>query len=94
MTETAREFGLPMIVGVDRQHFGAQGRETFNTAVLVTPDGSWCEPGRLEQSYYDKMHLVPVRRVHAFRQEPALAAEPVAAGHAVPVRASGPRASC
>ena len=47
-----------MILGVDRQHFGAQGRETFNSAVLVTPDGSWCEPGRLEQSYYDKMHLV------------------------------------
>ncbi len=58
MTEAAREFGLPMIVGVNRQHFGAQGRETFNSAVLVTPDGSWCEPGRHERSYYDKMHLV------------------------------------
>ena len=30
----------------------------YNSAVLVTPDGSWCEPGRREQSYYDKMHLV------------------------------------
>ena len=47
MTEAAREFGLPMIVGIDRQHFGAQGRETFNSAVLITPDGSWCEPDRL-----------------------------------------------
>jgi apolipoprotein N-acyltransferase len=27
--------------------------------VLITPDGKWCEPGRIEQSYYDKMHLVP-----------------------------------
>ncbi len=58
MTETARRFGLPMIVGISRQHYGAQGPETFNSAVLITPDGSWCEPGRLEQSYYDKMHLV------------------------------------
>ncbi len=59
MTETAREFGLPMIVGINRQHFGARGRQIFNSAVLITPDGKWCEPGRLEQSYYDKMHLVP-----------------------------------
>ena len=59
MTATAREFGRPMIVGIDREHFGAQGRETFNSAVLITPDGKWCEPGRIEQSYYDKMHLVP-----------------------------------
>jgi len=58
MTKTARGFGLPMIVGIGRLHFGAQSRETFNSAVLITPDGSWCEPGRLEQSYYDKMHLV------------------------------------
>ena len=58
MTTAARKYGLPMIVGVDRQRYGAQGREVFNTAVLITPDGSWCQPGRLEQSYYDKMHLV------------------------------------
>ena len=59
MTEAARGFGLPMILGVDRQHFGVHGRETFNAAVLVTPDGKWCAPGCLEQSYYDKTHLVP-----------------------------------
>jgi len=59
MTKAAREFGLPMIVGVNREHFGALGREVFNSAVLLTPDGSWCNPDRLEQSYYDKMHLVP-----------------------------------
>ncbi len=59
MTETARGFGRPMIVGIGRQHFGAHGVETFNSAVLITPDGRWCAPGRLEQSYYDKMHLVP-----------------------------------
>ena len=27
--------------------------------MLVTPDGTWRQPGRIEQSYYDKMHLVP-----------------------------------
>jgi apolipoprotein N-acyltransferase len=59
MTWTAHAFGLPMIVGINRQHFGASGRQIFNSAVLITPDGKWCEPGRLEQSYYDKMHLVP-----------------------------------
>jgi apolipoprotein N-acyltransferase len=59
LTETAREFGRPMIVGVDREHFTVLGVETFNTAVLVTPDGKWCAPDRIEQSYYDKMHLVP-----------------------------------
>ena len=59
MTDEARAFGLPMIVGVDRMHFGAAGRETFNSAVLITPDKSWCEPGRREECYYDKMHLVP-----------------------------------
>jgi apolipoprotein N-acyltransferase len=58
MTKTALEFGRPMIVGVEREHYGADGREAFNSAVLITPDGSWCKPGRLEQSYYDKMHLV------------------------------------
>ena len=47
-----------MILGLDREHYSAQGRDIYNSAVLVTPDGSWCEPGRLEQSYYDKMHLV------------------------------------
>ena len=59
MTATAREFGRPMILGLDREHFGPQGVDVYNSAVLVTPDGRWCEPGRCEQSYYDKMHLVP-----------------------------------
>ena len=58
MTAAAREFGLPMIVGLDRMHYSAQGVDFFNSAVLITPDGKWCEPGRREQSYYDKMHLV------------------------------------
>ena len=48
-----------MLVGIGRQYYGARGREIFNSAVLITPDGSWCRPDRLEQSYYDKMHLVP-----------------------------------
>jgi apolipoprotein N-acyltransferase len=59
MTAAAREFGLPMLVGVQREHYGVEGRETFNSAALVTPDGQWCDPDRVEQSYYDKMHLVP-----------------------------------
>ena len=59
MTAAAREFGLPMILGLDRMHYGSQGMDYYNSAVLVTPDGRWCEPSRCEQSYYDKMHLVP-----------------------------------
>jgi len=59
MTEVAREFGKPMIVGVNRHHFGARGCEVFNSAALLTPDGSWCKPERLVASYYDKTHLVP-----------------------------------
>ena len=27
--------------------------------MLITPDGKWCKPNRLEQFYYDKIHLVP-----------------------------------
>jgi apolipoprotein N-acyltransferase len=50
MTAAAQEFSL---------HYGPQGLEVFNCAALVTPDGRWCEPARLQQLYYDKMHLVP-----------------------------------
>jgi apolipoprotein N-acyltransferase len=59
MTDTAREFRHAMIVGVQQEHYGRQGRETFNSAVLITPDGRWCEPDHIEHSCYDKMHLVP-----------------------------------
>ena len=45
-------------MGIDRKQFGPEGVDFYNSAVLVTPDGSWCKPGRREQSYYDKMHLV------------------------------------
>jgi apolipoprotein N-acyltransferase len=58
MTAAARQFGLPMILGLQREHSGRRGSDVYNSAVLVTPDGSWCEPGRREHSYYDKMHLV------------------------------------
>ena len=58
MTAAARQFGLPMIVGIEREQFSPGGVDIYNSAVLVTPDGSWCKPGRREQSYYDKMHLV------------------------------------
>ena len=58
MTSAAVEFRRPMIVGVDREHFGPRGLEFFNTAVLVTPDGQWFQrpPDRY---FYDKTHLVP-----------------------------------
>ena len=88
----AREFGRPMIVGVEREYFGAEGREIFNTAVLVTPDGSWCEPGRREQSYYDKMHLVPFGEYMPFAKIcPGCRA--CRRWARAPVRASGPSAS-
>ena len=58
MTQTAVTFERPMIVGVDREHYGARGREVFNSAVLITPDGRWFRrpPDRY---FYDKTHLVP-----------------------------------
>ena len=58
MTQTAVTFERPMIVGVDREHYGARGREVFNSAVLITPDGRWFQrpPDRY---FYDKTHLVP-----------------------------------
>jgi apolipoprotein N-acyltransferase len=58
MTHTAVDFGRPMIVGVDREHYGADGREVFNSGVLITPDGRWFQrpPDRY---FYDKTHLVP-----------------------------------
>ena len=59
MTDAAVQFGRPMILGVAREHFGREGVEIYNSAVLVTPDGRWCQADRREQSYYDKMHLVP-----------------------------------
>jgi apolipoprotein N-acyltransferase len=59
MTAAARQFGLPMIVGIDRMHYNSQGLDIYNSAVLITPDGRWCEPNRREQSWYAKMHLVP-----------------------------------
>jgi len=58
MTSTARRFDRPMIVGIDRRHFGAGVVNVYNTAVLVTPDGQWIRrpPDRY---FYDKTHLVP-----------------------------------
>ena len=94
MTATAREFGLPMLVGIDREHFGAQGRETFNSAVLITPDGSWCEPGRIEQSYYDKMHLVMFGEYMPFVKSLPWLQSLSPLGSEFQSRASGPRASC
>jgi apolipoprotein N-acyltransferase len=59
ITATARKHGVPMLLGLDREHFSAQGFDLYNSVVLATPDGSWCKSGRCEPSYYDKMHLVP-----------------------------------
>ncbi len=52
MGETARRLGVPLLLGVDRNHFGADGPKCYNSAAYVGRDGRLL--GR-----YDKMHLVP-----------------------------------
>ena len=52
MGETARRLGVPLLLGVDANHFGADGPECYNSAAYVGRDGRLL--GR-----YDKMHLVP-----------------------------------
>ena len=69
MTAAARQFGLPMILGIDRMHYGPSGMEVYNSAVLVTPDGRWREPERRERSHYDKMHLVPFGEFMPFAKD-------------------------
>jgi apolipoprotein N-acyltransferase len=51
MGDTARELGTPMILGVDREHFGPGGVRFYNSAALVSAQGDIL--GR-----YDKNHLV------------------------------------
>jgi apolipoprotein N-acyltransferase len=51
MAQMARSLGVPLLLGVDRNHFGPQGAQVFNSAAYVTRDGRLL--GR-----YDKMHLV------------------------------------
>ena len=51
MSTTARAFGTDMILGVDRQHYMADGVRYYNAAVHVSADGRIL--GR-----YEKMHLV------------------------------------
>jgi apolipoprotein N-acyltransferase len=51
LLEATNKLGVPMIVGVDRQHIGDHGAEFYNTAVFL-------QPGKPEIAWYDKMHLV------------------------------------
>jgi len=51
MALTAQWLGVPLILGVDTEHFGRDGSRLFNSAVFVARDGEIL--GR-----YDKMHPV------------------------------------
>jgi apolipoprotein N-acyltransferase len=51
MAWTAQTLGVPLLVGVDANHFAADGMQCFNSAAYVARDGRLL--GR-----YDKMHLV------------------------------------
>ena len=51
LTQTARSLGVPLLLGVDMLRFGPEGRQCFNSAAYVAPDGKLL--GR-----YGKMHLV------------------------------------
>ena len=50
--ETAEQLGSPLLVGLDTQHFTANGVKYFNSAAYVSKSGKLL--GR-----YDKIHLVP-----------------------------------
>ncbi len=50
-SRAARVFGVPLLLGVDSQHFGAQGPRCYNSAAYVARDG------RLV-GVYNKNHLV------------------------------------
>ena len=39
MLDTTHTLGVPMILGVDREHFGPKGSRIYNAATLVTPEG-------------------------------------------------------
>ena len=51
MAWTAQTLGVPLLLGVDANHFAADGVQCFNSAAYVARDGRLL--GR-----YDKMHLV------------------------------------
>ncbi len=52
VTDTARQLGAPLLLGVDRTYFRADGRsERFNSALFVTSEGR-------QLAHYDKTHLV------------------------------------
>ncbi len=47
----ARAFGVPMVIGVDHHHYGAEGVRMYNAAVFVDRSGNVV-------GHYDKMHRV------------------------------------
>jgi apolipoprotein N-acyltransferase len=51
MAQLAQTLDTPLLLGVDRHHYGAKGVARYNSAVLVARSGKLL-------GYYDKMHLV------------------------------------
>ncbi len=47
----AHDLATPMILGLDALHFGSEGHQQFNAAILISPDGT-------SQGPYHKQHLV------------------------------------
>ncbi len=52
MTRLAERFGAPMVVGIEKYHYGPNGPKRFNCAALVTAEGTMARP------VYAKMHPV------------------------------------
>ncbi len=48
---TAKTLGVPLILGIDRRHFQADGVQSYNSAIHVAADGEVL-------GHYDKMHRV------------------------------------
>lgn len=54
MVDIAEELQVPLLLGVDRYHYGAEGEQSFNSAAFVTRrENRWRLSG-----CYNKMHLV------------------------------------
>jgi len=51
IADLARTLDVPLLLGVDRHHYGPEGIQRFNSALYVARDGRWL-------GHYDKVHLV------------------------------------